>query len=245
MAAGRGGQLKFPVTAQPVFASSSVQYHPLGTRGEDRYGREFRYSKADLGAALVAGNWIQAAAQQANHQIQTPAAAAIDDKSITITTLGATAALADQYADGLAVIYTTPGLGYSYPIKTHLANAGSAVLVVQLATGWTIQVALTTDSRVSLYANPYRDVIQGPASTLTNVPVGVAVYPIAAAEFGWLGVHGMFGTLVEDTPAVGQLVAAPSDTAGAIVIASGTLPNIGMMMDTGDDDDCAAVFWTL
>ena len=245
MAAGRQGQLVWPATAQPVFSSSSTQYHPLGTLARDRYGREFRYALVSSAADLVAGNWIQAQAQKSEYQDMTPSDGAVDDRMISATP-GAAAAAADLYADGIAVIDTTPGLGYSYPIKTHLANAGSVLLVLQLGVGWTVQVAITNaSSRVSLYSNPNRNVIQGPATTLTSIPVGVAPYPIAASQFGWLGVHGQFGTLIQGTPAVGQTVVAPGSAAGAVAIQSSTLPPVGMIMDTGQDGKCEGVFWTL
>lgn len=243
MPAGMGGSLKWPVTAQPVFSTSSTQYHPIGTRGEDRFGRVFRYCLAG-GTTLVAGNCLQAPAQLADHQDMTPSAAAIDDKTISVTP-GATAGAADLYAGGIAVIDTTPGLGYSYPVNTHLAITASTLFVLQLAAGWTIQVALTATSRVSLYSNPYANVIQTPVTTLTNIVVGACVYPITNAQYGWVGVHGHFGTLIQGTPAVANSLSCPATAAGAAAINSGTLPIIGTIMDTGQDGKVEGVFWLL
>lgn len=239
-----GGSLKWPLAGQPVFSTSTTQLHPLGSRGEDRFGRTFRYCR--VGAVdLVAGDAIQAAAQQADHQDRTPVAAAIEAGAITIS-LGATAITADDYAEGMAVIDTTPGLGYSYPIRTHLAaDASASAHISQLVKGWTIQVALTTVSRVSLYANPYSRVIQMPVTTLTNAIVGVAPYPLDDADFGWLGVHGLFGTLIDGTPAVGNQVGGPSTAAGSLAIISGTIQSCGVMMDTGQDGKVQGVLWTL
>lgn len=244
MPAGFGGQLKWPATAQPVFSSSSSQLHPLGARAEDIFGREYRYCLVG-GTSLVAGDAIQAAAQVAAHQDRTPVAAAIDDRVIDIS-LGATAITANDYAGGIAVIDTTPGLGYSYPIKGHLAADSSATTFdSNLAEGWTIQVALTTTSRVSLYANPYSRVIQSPVTTLTNTPAGVAVYPITNAQYGWLGVHGHFGTLIQGTPGVGVAVGPPGSAAGAVAVNTSTNPIVGFMMDTGQDAKVEGVFWIL
>jgi hypothetical protein len=193
--------LKFPVSAQEVFSSNAAQQHPLGTRGEDIFGRTFRYAKADA-VALVAGNALQGQAQITAHQDMAPSAAAIGDKTISVTP-GATAGAADLYAGGIAVIDTTPGLGYSYPIKRHDAITASVAFTLVLADGWPVQVALTAaNSRVSLYPNPYRNVIQTPVTTLTGPVVGVCVYPIAASEYGWVGTRGHFGTLIQGTPAV-------------------------------------------
>lgn len=241
-----GGQLKYPANAQPVFSSSADQNHPIGSRGEDAFGRVFRYCRAGA-VALVAGNAIQGQAQLTNHQAMAPAAAAIGDKTITVTP-GATAGAADLYADGIAVIDTTPGEGYSYPIAGHLAITASVAFVIRLVAGWTIQVALTTSSRVTLYPNPYRNVIQYPITTSTGPLAGVAVYPLAIAEYGWLGVGGPFGTLITGTPAVGTEVGCQSAAAGAVGVIAGTdaaVPSAiaGTMMETGIDQKIMGVRW--
>lgn len=238
------GQLKWPANAQAVFSSSATQFHPLGARGEDIFGRVFRYALAG-GTTLVVGDALQAAAQVADHQDLTPVAAAVDATSLTMAS-GATAGTAQDYTGGVAVIDTTPGLGYSYPIPGNPAwLASAAAFTLPLAAGWSVRIALTTTSRVSLYANPFSRIIQCPASTLTNIPVGVCVYPITNAQYGWVGVHGHFGTLIAGTPAVGQAVSCPSGTAGAVAINSGTLPMVGFMMDTGQTGKVEGVFWIL
>lgn len=240
--------LKFPANAQPVFSSKSYASpelvpHPLGTIGRDHWDRRYRFVKAGA-VALVAGNALQAPAEDTAHQALTAAAAAIGDRSITMT-LGASAAAADQYADGMAVIDTTPGEGYSYPIKTHLANAGSLSFTVQLANGWPVQVALTTASRITLYPSKYRGVIQAPVTTSSGGPAGVCVYPIAAGEYGWIGDGGDFGTLVTGTPAIGALVTSVGATAGAVAIWSGTLPVVGTMLELGISGKIQGVRWNL
>ena len=238
------GQLKYPAGSQPVFSTSVDQKHPLGARGEDIFGRTFRYCL--VGAVdLVVGNAIQAAAQQANHQQRTPVAAAIDDDLIDIS-IGATAITARDYEAGMAVIDTTPGVGYSYPIRTDPGALSSAASVqFTLAAGWDIEIALTTTSRVSLYANPYSRVIQTPVTTLTNVCVGVALMLLDDADYGWLGTHGCFSTLIDGTPAVANSVSVPAAVAGGVAINSGTLQIVGTMMDTGVDTLNQGVFWTV
>ena len=227
-----------------MYSTSATQIHPLGARGEDAFGRTWRYCR--VGASdLVVGNAIQSPAQAANHQDLTPSAAAIGATSITVT-LGATATTANQYADGIAVIDTTPGLGYSYPIRTHEAAASEGSQALTLVPGWAIAVALTTTSRVSLYPNPYRGVIQSPVTTLTGVCVGVCQYIIADTEYGWLGTGGIFGTLIQGTPDVGEMVSTPTSVAGAVNdYAAGSECPVGHMMDTGQDGKVEAVRWFL
>lgn len=242
---------KWPGGAQDLWASVAANAdggfpHPLDARAEDIFGRVYRYVSAGA-VDLVVGNAIQASAQLVNHQQLTPSAAAIGDKTLTMTA-GATAAAANDYMNGFAIIDTTPGLGVTYPIDGHAAWTAGAVaggVVLQLADGWNVQVALTTVSRVSLQANPHARVVQTPVTTLTGAVCGVAHCIISANQGGWVGVYGVFGTLIQGTPAVGQAVSCPASAAGAVAINSGTLPIVGKMMATGIDGKVQAVKWNI
>lgn len=220
-----------------ILEYGTTQLHPLGTVMGTRDGRRFRYVKAGA-SALVVGNVVQAPAQITTHDQLTPAAAAIGATAI-VPTLDATNAVTEnQYAEGWAVIDTTPGLGFAYPIKSHLAAAASAAVTLQLYADATVQVALTTDSRVTLTPNPFKGVIQCPVTTLTGAIVGVAVAPIAANNFGWVQYEGACGVLIAGTPAVGAAVGVPATAAGAVVIdgaATSGLFVVGRMMVTGVD----------
>lgn len=232
------------LSAQDTVTSTSTQAHPLGAYAETSDGRGFRYAKVGS-SALVAGDVIQAPAQITTHQQLTPtAAAAIGDTSITVT-LGATAATANQYADGWAVIDTAPGAGHAYQIESHPAADASATLTVTLRKSDAIAVALTTTSRVSLQANPYSAVIQAPVTTLTGAPVGVAPAAHTAAYYGWIQTHGPAATQIDGTPGVGLAVGPPSTAAGAAAINSSTNPIIGNVMVTGVDGKFQAVFLTI
>lgn len=228
---------------QADLVSSATQAHYPGQEAVTPDGRRFRYALAGA-VDLVAGNWIQSPAWETLHGALVPSAAAIGATSITVT-LGNAAAAANRYAQGLAIISLDPGLGYSYPISGHPAADASASLTVSLDASHPIQVALTATSDVDLIANPYRGVIQGPATTMTGVCVGVATYILTADQWGWLCVGGHCGALIEDTPALGVQVAVPSDTAGQLVVASGTLQTVGFMLATGVDDRCKGVFLTM
>jgi hypothetical protein len=203
----------------------------------------FRYAK-NGGTLLVAGDAIQSPAQVADHKDLAPAAAAIGDTSVTVT-LGATEATANQYAGGYLITRSTPGQGYAYRIASHPAADASASLVVTLDKSDAVQVALTTSSRVDLVQNPYSGVIQMPATTLTGVIVGVAVYPLVASEFGWLQTHGVAPAQIDGTPGVGNAISGPSTAAGAFAINSGTLDVVGKIFATGADGDNQAVFLTI
>jgi hypothetical protein len=199
----------------PIFSSSTTPVTVPGDKGRTVDGREFVYCQAGAAGALVVGNVIQTAAELTNHDNLTPAAAAVGALTVTVT-LGNTAATENQYAGGLLVIDTTPGLGYSYLIESHPAANASATCEFTIAAPG-VQVALTTDSRVTLTPNPWKGVIQAPATTLTGAIVGVCTYPIGASEYGWLQVKGPCGVLAAGTIAVGAVAISPSGTAGAVV----------------------------
>lgn len=230
------------IAARNLFSSSATQEHRLGERFVTSDGRVFRYCQAGA-ADLVVGNVIQASAQVTAHQQLTPVAAAAGAVQI-VAALGAAAAAANLYAEGWAIIDTTPGLGYAYPISGHAAVLSSGNITLNLDADSPVQVALTTSSRVSLQANPYKNVIQSPVTTLTGAVVGVAVYPIAATQYGWIQTHGPAAVLVAGTPGVGLAVVVPATAAGAVVVdgAAAATKVIGSMMVTGVDGKVQAVF---
>jgi len=234
---------RLQVTNGQVLNDSTTQMYALGTAAQDRFGRVYRYVQAGA-SALVVGNVIQSAAQVANHLNCGVAATAIGATAVTVTP-GATAGAANLYAEGIAVISTTPGLGYSYGISGHAAITASTAFTLNLVAEDGVQVALTTSSKLDLQINPYKNVIQAPVTTLTGAVVGVAVYPIAAASYGWIQTWGMGGVLIDGTPAVGQSVSSPAAVAGGAAINSGTLQIIGSMLCTGVDTKVKPVFITI
>lgn len=203
------------------FTSSATPLHPLGARGVDRVGRIYRYALAGA-VDLVAGNVLQGPAIVANHLANTPPAVAIGATSFTYTP-GATGGAANYYAGGLLQVDTTPGNGYGYGIDNHAAITSATAFTLNLWTGDPIQVALTTSSRVGLVANVFRGVIQFPVTTATGIAAGIGVYPITAAQYGWIGTWGYFPVLINGTPALGAAVVTPSaTTAGSVDVITTT-----------------------
>lgn len=230
---------------QSAFVSSAKAVHSPGTPGEAAGGRKFRYVLAG-GSALVVGNALQAPAEDADHDDVAVRATAIGATELLITTGSGSGALdLNEYADGWAVIDTTPGLGYMYRIKSHAAIAASTNGSLILHDDDPIQVALTTSSKVTLVKNPYKGVIQCPVTTATNTCVGGAIYPIAAGEYGWIQTGGPGAALIAGTPAKGQPVTSTSSAAGSLAVHSAELSNVAYMMVTGRDGKVLPVFWLL
>ena len=230
------------VSGKQILTSDSTQQFSLGQEVMTRDGRRFRYVQAGA-SALVVGNVIQASAQITNHQNMSPDDTAIGALSVAVTP-GATAGAANLYAGGLLIVEVTPGLGYSYGISSHLAITASTKFTVNLVADDPILVALTTaNSKVALQASPYKNVIQTPVTTLMGAGVGVAVYPIAATEYGFIQTKGPAAVLVAGTPGVGLAVVIPATAAGAVVIdgAASATQVVGAMMVTGVDGHVQAV----
>lgn len=228
--------------AQEIYSESSTQLMPLGTKCVTSDGRAFRYVKVG-GTALVAGKLYDGAATVDNHQNLTCAAASIGDTSVTVT-LGGTAATANQYAGGVLIINDQTGQGYTYAIKSHPAQATTTGdLAVALEDP--IIEALDTTSQASLTYNQYNGVIIH-AATETGVAVGVAVYDVTEAYYGWLQTRGPVSLLQDaSTGSAGQAVAASTTTDGSGTVGTGVLAPIGTYIDDGTSTEYNPVFLTI
>lgn len=230
------------VAAQALYVSSADQLHQLGELIFTNDGRAFRYCKAG-GTTLVSGNVQQAKAENTSDQNLACSAAAIGATTVTTTTT--VSVDANEYANGFVVVAVTPGIGKVYKIKSHPA-ASAAALTITLSDP--IEVALTTDSRIDLVANPYDSVIVQP-TTRTSCPVGVAVAPITNAQFGWLGVGGPQPTLADGALTVGLDVVSSDNVAGAVEViadvAPELLPRIGKALSGVADTQVGLVHWDL
>ena len=231
------------ISGQPAFEDESTPRHKIGQLAVTGDGRHYRYVLAGA-TALVVGNALQTTVEDVDHDNITCRATAAGDTALLITAGSGGGALdANEYAEGYAVIDTTPGLGYTYKIHDHAAIAASANGQINLYPEDAVQVALTSDSRVTLVANPYKNVIQHPVTTASGVCVGGAIYPITAAQYGWIQTKGPGSALIAGTPAVGQPVTSVSSVAGSLAVHSAELNEVAWMMVTGRNTAVCPVFW--
>lgn len=227
------------IQPQELFTTSSTAGTDLGAFSTTGDGRYFRYVLAG-GTTLVPGKLQQSTAEDTtNWQNLTPAAAAIGATSVTITT--STTNAANVFANGLMNVTVTPGQGYSYGVKSNAASAAGN-LVVTLSDG--IVVALTTSSRIDLIPNPYSNIVVNPA-TATGLPVGVAVYGVTNAQYGWIQTHGQCNVLADGTVVVGTALVASNATAGAVEALTGVQAIVGLAITGIASTEYGSVFLTL
>jgi hypothetical protein len=135
----------------------------------------------------------------------------VGDTVVTVT-FGAAVTL-NQYADGY--LWTDVSgvlLGGTYKIKSH--PAGTAVAVTLHSP---LITAIAAADTVSAVMNPWQSVIISAAGP-TALVVGVGVYAIPAANYGWLQVHGPCAVINETTvdAAIGKSIKPSANTAGNV-----------------------------
>lgn len=197
----------------------------VGTRYDLSDGREVIFVQAGATTISTAGLLCQDAAVVPNHQgLTTVSFTAYSSNgnvpASAVVTLGNTAATANQYAGGYALIDSGPGIGQTLRIASNTAAAGSGTIAVVFEDG--PNTALTTSSTVCLWPAHGAGVVVFP-TTPTNAPVGVTLYPLTATYCGFLTSKGIAAVASDATPAsVGGEVAASTSVAGNTGAASGT-----------------------
>lgn len=217
----------------------------VGSRWDTSDGRELTLVSAATGTTVASGKLYASPAIVANHQnlavtaIQTYSANGNVPYKLTVT-LGATAATANQYAGGFAVINAGTGLGQTLRIASHPAASSSGSLVVTFEDGPNTALA-TSDSKVCLIPAAGANVVINP-TTASNTPVGVGLYPIAANAYGFLVSKGPVSALADGAITVGLGISPSSSVAGAVVVTAATLAKIGRALQAAVDTEYRTVF---
>lgn len=212
------------VTSQDLYTSSSVKLHKIGDQGYGTGGRKYRYVLAGA-SDLVAGNLLQESVEDTQFENMAVGTAGVAGDNFIQVTNGTTTVTSAAFEDGTISVYTsgTSLIGEEYVITkvTGTLTSGGAMKV------WLdrpLRAAITTSAKVNMKRSPWSGVIQAPATTQTGMAVGVAIYPITAAQYGWVLTHGEANVLSDgSTFAVGSNLGTPSGTAGCVtVFAAGT-----------------------
>ena len=225
-------------------------------------GREVRIV-SNGAVALASGVLVQGQALVANHQnlavavpAAYPATAGLTQISVT---LGATLLKTNFYQGGYAIVNAGTGIGQTLRIAGHSNAAASAAgVIINLEDA--IMVTLDATSKLSLVPSVYANVVINP-TTATSAPVGVTLYPVAAAtapttdgtsgkqtaagvqQYAFVVTKGVTSVLSDVTiSGVGQGISPSTTTAGAVTIKSATFASIGRTLIAGVSAESRAVF---
>lgn len=199
------------IEPQDLFTSSSTAGTDIGAFATTGDGRGFRYCLAGA-TALVPGKLQQASAEDTTN-FQNLTVAVSSAGATSITTTSTVTLTVNQLAGGfLTVTSATTGAGYTYKIKGNTA-ATAAATTIYLEDA--IITATTGTVKIDMIPNPYSGLIVNPA-TASSSPVGVAIYPITAAQYGWVQTRGPVSCLADGTVVVGTSLDASNGTAGAV-----------------------------
>lgn len=216
------------------WGNDAAQMLPLGSVGYDPFGNKYRYVAFDTANNGVAGNLTQSVPQPTNFvDLVLPAAAALrttgtsprPNNTVGVTLAG-TAVTANQFNGGRFIVSVTPGIGTQYTIKSHDVQATTTGLC-NFNFEEVLSVALTTSSKATIVPHPYNLVVQSP-TTPTGFSVGVLLFAIPKATWGWVGTNGVFGALSDATAAaVGNGISPSTTTVGCITKAVTLKDSIG------------------
>jgi len=215
--------------------------------------------------ALTSGVLVQGEPLVANHQnlavSVTTYTAAVGATQVSVT-LGATLLKTNQYQGGYAVVNAGTGIGQTLRVASH-SNAAASAAGVVITLEDPLVVALDATSKVSLVPNPYNNVVINP-TTATSTPVGVTLYPVAAAvapttdgttgkqtaagtqQYAFVQTKGVVSVLSDVSVAGVGLGVIPSvTTAGAVTVQTATGANIGRTLILGVSAESRPVFLSL
>lgn len=166
-----------------------------------------------------------------------------------LVTNGSTVLNENLFRGGNVVIASGTGIGQTLKIASHAPAANAGTFAVTLEDP--IQITLDATSKVSLVANPAKNVIINP-TTPTGVLVGVTLYPIPASvaptfngtsgalatagtpQYAFVVSHGPVGCLIDSSvTGVAFPLGQKCATAGCLGIATlTTSPQVAISMQT-------------
>jgi hypothetical protein len=213
------------LSSQDIYSQDTVANHLIGTMAYASEGRIFRYALVGA-ASLVVGNLLQEAAEDTTYEnmavLASPQVLAQNGLQTVNVTNGTATVVPAAYLGGHLGVYTAGGeaIGYDYDILgiTGTLTTGGALTVT---VDHPISAAWTTAAKVCMKKSPYSGVIQAPATTQTGMAVGVAIYPVTNAYYGWVQSHGQCTVLSDgSTFAVGSGLGTISGTPGCVTVAT-------------------------
>jgi hypothetical protein len=227
-----------------LYTSTADITQRVGAYQENGWGKGFRYVL--VGASnLVIGNLLQGPAVDTQFtSMAVPTALTVGQTGAIVITNGSTVVTAGQFAGGSLSVYTagTVAIGDEYTIVDNGAGANAGAMNVYLDRP--LRYAFTTAAKVNMRFNQYASVIQYPTSP-TGLAVGAAIYPLTAAQYGWIQSKGDGAVLAGDTSAAGSALMPSTGTAGSTVAQVAANPIVGIALQVGLTTHATAIKLTL
>ena len=220
---GKGGSLI--ATANP-YAEDTTAAFDLGAKLI--YGNNvYRYVGIG-GSAVTAGKLLQQPAVVSDHaNMSATAVVAVGETAISVET-GGTDITLNQYANGYLWVNDVNGEGQMLRVKSNPAHDHSADPSIVITCYDALATALTTNSQLTLLADPSNDLIVAPA-TETGALMGATVRDMAANKFGWAVIKGPAALLTVGTVVAGNAAVRSGGTAGGVAPATDNV-----LMEVGD-----------
>jgi hypothetical protein len=220
-----------------IFKTYTSPVAKLGTPMEDPHGGRFRFAQNGA-VALAAARLVQATVPVAAHVGMAVQAAQPAGSYTIAVTMGATAVVANEYADGYVYIndagadVTTEG--YMYRVKSHPAAAASGVLTLTLYEDTPVKIALTTNGKATLVHNRHYGTLIHPSPPTAPV-VGVTRCAVPANAYYWAQTKGLCPVLTEGVIVASRSVQPSSTTDGAVAAILWTegTPNVEIVRPVG------------
>lgn len=216
------------LTGQPTIGINDTDlYTNGGTTAPSGYGigqwnagvngKVFRFGLVGV-SNLVAGNLLQNSADDTTYTNMAVGTAAVAGDAYIQVTNGTATITNEQFIGGTIAVYTagTVPVGDEYTIigVTGTFTSGGAL---QVFTDRPLRYAFTTSAKVTMRRSPWSGMIQFPVTTQTGIPVGIAIYALTAANYGWVQSHGTCSMLSDNsTFAIGSMVSPSLAVAGAV-----------------------------
>ena len=212
-------------TANP-YAESATALFPLGSKMI--YGNNvYRYVGIG-GTAVTAGKLLQQPAVVSDHaNMAATAAVAAGETAISVET-GGTDITLNQYAGGYLWVNDVNGEGQMLRVKSNPAHDHSADPSIVITCYDALATALTTNSQLTLLADPSNDLIVAPAAE-TGAIMGATVIDLTADYYGWAVMSGPAALLTVGTLVVGNAAVRSGGTAGGVAPATDNV-----LMEVGD-----------
>ena len=243
-------RLSTRTSSDGVTVEDGMGENRLGEIGYMYPSRWFKYAVAGEDATVALLQTTITAA--ANHDLDLVMSAAASVGATTVLpTLGATAAVKNEYRGGFFIVNDAgTEQGHQYLIRGHEAVDSSGVMTCLLDEQDGLVTALTTSEQVGLVHNDCHDFVVNP-TTITDAPLGATCVDIPDNSFGWLQYSGQ-GLATADSTGAGQgePIASSPNTAGNIVLmdysGSADLPPVGYMRDTASaSGEACPVKWNM